>query len=158
MISCSYSSQKKIVFHLGCGSQWPLSFANWVQKTIFKRLYFFFRTIRIAGSEKRYIKPLKNFFFLYTWLKHKLLILIESPAQHISLEISQKKVNWVWCLGQNLGHMVANMLWKNKENQLSQWVFFIFCMRYIFTSTKHVEIPEWKLKAKLARNTIFEGN
>ena len=34
--------------------------------------------------------------------------------------------------------------------------FFIFCMRYTFTNKKVVviEIPEWKLKTKLARNTI----
>ena len=33
-------------------------------------------------------------------------------------------------------------------------------MRYTFTSKKLVviEIPEWKLKTKIARNTIFEGN
>ena len=39
-------------------------------------------------------------------------------------------------------------------------VCFIFCMRYTFTSKKVVviEIPEWKLKIKLARNTIFQGN
>ena len=38
--------------------------------------------------------------------------------------------------------------------------FFIFCMRYTFTGKKVVvtEIPEWKLKTILARNTIFEGN
>ena len=41
-----------------------------------------------------------------------------------------------------------------------QWVFFIFCMKYIFTSKKVavIDTPEWKLKTKLARNTIFEGN
>ena len=33
-------------------------------------------------------------------------------------------------------------------------------MGYTFTSKKVVviEIPEWKLKTKLARNTIFEGD
>ena len=33
-------------------------------------------------------------------------------------------------------------------------------MRHTFTSKKIVivELPEWKLKTKLARNTIFEGN
>ena len=34
-------------------------------------------------------------------------------------------------------------------------------MRYTFTSKRYivvVEIPEWKLRTKLARNTIFEGN
>ena len=41
-----------------------------------------------------------------------------------------------------------------------QWVFFVFCMKYIFTSKKVavIDTPEWKLKTKLARNTIFEGN
>ena len=38
--------------------------------------------------------------------------------------------------------------------------FFIFCMRYTFTKQKVVviEIPEWKLKAKLAKDTIFQEN
>ena len=33
-------------------------------------------------------------------------------------------------------------------------------MRYTFTSKKVVviEIPEWKLKTSLARNTAFQGN
>ena len=39
-------------------------------------------------------------------------------------------------------------------------LFFIFCKRYTFTSKNVVvlEKPEWKLKTKLGRNTIFEGN
>ena len=38
--------------------------------------------------------------------------------------------------------------------------FFTFCLRYAFTSKKVVviEMPQWKLKTELARNTIFEGN
>ena len=35
--------------------------------------------------------------------------------------------------------------------------FFIFCMSYTFTVVV-IEIPEWKLKAKLAKNTIFKGD
>ena len=48
-----------------------------------------------------------------------------------------------------------------KKKETGQWVFFlIFCMRYTFKSKNVVviEIPEWKLKGKLARVTIFEGN
>ena len=49
---------------------------------------------------------------------------------------------------------------KKTKELVFQWVFFIFCMRYTFTSKKVVviEIPEWKLKTMLARNTTFEGN
>ena len=49
---------------------------------------------------------------------------------------------------------------KKTKELVFQWVFFIFCMRYTFTSKKVVviEIPEWKLKTELARNAIFEGN
>ena len=38
--------------------------------------------------------------------------------------------------------------------------FFMFRMRYTFTSKKVVviKIPEWKLKTILARNTTFKGN
>ena len=48
---------------------------------------------------------------------------------------------------------------KKTKELVFQWVFFIFCMRYTFTSKKVVviEIPEWKLKTNLARNT-FQGN
>ena len=37
---------------------------------------------------------------------------------------------------------------------------FIFCMWYTFTSKMVVviEMPEWKFKTEIARNTIFEGN
>ena len=49
---------------------------------------------------------------------------------------------------------------KKTKELVFQWVFFIFCMRYTFTSKKVVviEIPEWKLKTILARNIIFEGD
>ena len=48
---------------------------------------------------------------------------------------------------------------KTKETGISMG-FFIFCMRYTFTSKKVVvkEILEWILKTKITRNTIFEGN
>ena len=57
-----------------------------------------------------------------------------------------------------MGQIRSNVVKKTRE-LVFQWVFFIFCMRYTFTSKKVVviEIPEWKLKTILARNTIFEG-
>ena len=38
--------------------------------------------------------------------------------------------------------------------------FFTFCMRFTFTSKNLlvIEMPQWKLKTKLARKTVFEGN
>ena len=66
----------------------------------------------------------------------------------------------MWSLGQNLGQIRSNVVKKNKETGISMGFFFIFCMRYTFASKKVVviEIPEWKLKTKLARNTILEGD
>ena len=62
-------------------------------------------------------------------------------------------------MGQNLGQIRPSVVRKTKK-LVFQWVFFIFCMRYTFTSKKVVVIgkPDWTLKTKLARNTIFEGN
>ena len=54
---------------------------------------------------------------------------------------------------------IRSFVVKKIKKMVFQWGFFIFCMKYIFTSKKVIEIPEWKLKTKLlARNTIFEGN
>ena len=48
---------------------------------------------------------------------------------------------------------------KTKKNWYFNGFFDILLKVYIY---KHkvvfIEIAEWKLKAKLARNTIFEGN
>ena len=58
------------------------------------------------------------------------------------------------------GAKLGTMLWKNKEKLIFQCGFLdILHEVYIY---KHevvfIEISEWKLKARLARKTIFEGN
>ena len=51
------------------------------------------------------------------------------------------------------------MLWKNKGTGISMVFFHILHEVYIYKQKVVViEILEWKLKTKLARNTIFEGN
>ena len=49
---------------------------------------------------------------------------------------------------------------KKTKKLVFQWDFFhILNEVYIYKKKGRViEIPEWKLKKKLARNTIFEGN
>ena len=48
---------------------------------------------------------------------------------------------------------------KKKRNCFFNGVFFIFCMRlHLQARSSGQKIPEWKLKAKLARNIIFESN
>ena len=49
---------------------------------------------------------------------------------------------------------------KKTKKLVFQWDFFhILHEVYIYKQKGRViEIPEWKLKKKLARNTIFEGN
>ena len=53
------------------------------------------------------------------------------------------------------------MLWKNKEKLVSYFNGFSYILHEVYIC-KHeivfIEIPEWKLKAKLARNTIYEGD
>ena len=70
-----------------------------------------------------------------------------------------KKVKWVWYLGLNLGETRSNIVNKTKK-LVFQWGFFHILHEVYICKLKVVviEIPEWKLKAKLARNTIFEGN
>ena len=64
--------------------------------------------------------------------------------------------------GANLEQIRSNVVKKKTTKKLVfQWVFFhVLHEVYTFTSKKVVviEIPEWKFKTKLARNTIFEGN
>ena len=60
----------------------------------------------------------------------------------------------MWSLEQNLGQVRFNVV-KNKETGiLVVFSYFARGMQEVVV----IEIPEWKLKAKLARNTIFEGN
>ena len=65
-----------------------------------------------------------------------------------------KKVKWVWSVGPNLVQCE-----KTKKNWYFNGFFDILLKVYIY---KHkvvfIEIAEWKLKAKLAWSTIFEGN
>ena len=58
------------------------------------------------------------------------------------------------------GAKFGTMLWKKQTKTGISMVFFVILHEvYIY---KHdvvfIEISEWKLKAKLARNTIFEEN
>ena len=51
------------------------------------------------------------------------------------------------------------MLSKNKETGISIGVFFHILHEVHGSSTVvSIEIPEWKLKAELPRNTTFEEN
>ena len=138
MICFCYFYQKKKIFILGVVNNDPFSMQIGLKKTIFKRFYqLFFRT---AG------------------LQHKLLILIVSP--NIFHWKAAKKSKWVWSLGQILGQTRSNVVKKNKETGISMGFFFhILHEVYIYKQKLVViEIPEWKLKTKLARSTIYEGN
>ena len=54
---------------------------------------------------------------------------------------------------------ICPMLWENKETGISMGSFYILHEVYIEKQEAVViEVPECKLKAKLARNTISEGN
>ena len=105
-------------------------------------------------------KRFYQLFFRTTGLQK--VININWIPYHISLEISQKKVKWLWSLSK-IWAKLGPMLWKkNKEAGISR-VFFIISMRYIGLYIQKqevvvVEITELKLKAKLAINSIFEGN
>ena len=66
----------------------------------------------------------------------------------------------MWSLGQNLGQVWSNVKKKQIKTVIS--VRFFFNILHEVYICKHevvfIEISEWKLMDKLARNTIFEGN
>ena len=48
---------------------------------------------------------------------------------------------------------------KKQRNWYLKWFFHILHEVYIYKQeVVAIDIPPWKLKAKLARNIIFEGN
>ena len=58
-----------------------------------------------------------------------------------------------------MGQIRPNVVKKNKETGILMGFFRNMYEVYIYKQEVVViEIPEWKLKAKLSRNTIFEGN
>ena len=65
----------------------------------------------------------------------------------------------MWSVAQNVGQFWYNVVKKQRKTGISMGFFYILHQVYIY---KHevvfIEIPEWKLKAKLARSSIFEGN
>ena len=68
----------------------------------------------------------------------------------MSLKISQKKVKWVWSLGQYLGQIRSNVGEKNpKKLALSMGFFPILHEEYISKQGVVVmEISKWRLKPK----------
>ena len=72
--------------------------------------------------------------------------------------VQPKKVKWVWYLGLNLGETRSKIVNKTKK-LVFQWGFFFHILREVYIYKLKVvviEIPEWKLKTKLARNTILK--
>ena len=58
-----------------------------------------------------------------------------------------------------VGQIWYNIVKKQKNPSISMFFFNILHEVYICKQeVVFIEIPKWKLKAKLARNTIFEGN
>ena len=75
------------------------------------------------------------------------------------MEISQKKKSGCG-LGENIWAKLGPILLKNpKETGISMGFFHILYEVYIYKEELVVtELHEWKLKAKLARDTIFKGS
>ena len=87
-------------------------------------------------------------FFGTTGFQQKLLILIESP--NIFHWKSTKKESRCYLSGQIWGKK-GPMLRKNKETVVINGLFSV-------VEKVVIEIPEWRLKAKIARKTTFEEN
>ena len=111
-------------------------------------------------GEANFLRGLTNFFSELLDC-NKLLIFIESLI--IIHWKSAKKSKVIVVFGQNLGQIRFNVVKKKQRNWHFNEVFFIIYMRYIGLYIQKqevvvVEITESKLKAKLAINSIFEGN
>ena len=53
----------------------------------------------------------------------------------------------------------GTILWKKQKKSAISMFFLYFALGiHLKHNIVFIEIPEWNLKAKLARNTIFEGN
>ena len=138
MICFCYFCRKFFFFILGVAHNDPFFVQIVPQKTIFKRFY--------------------QLFFGTNGLQHQVLILIESP--YIIYWKSAKKSKGGVVFEVKFGSNQVQCCEKTKKLALSMG-FFKFCMRNAFKSKKYIvviEIPEWKLKAKIARNTTFEEN
>ena len=66
----------------------------------------------------------------------------------------------MWSLGHIMGQIWSNVMKKQRKTSILMCFFFYILHEvYIY---KHeilfIEKPEWKLKAKLAITSIFEGN
>ena len=137
MICFCYFCQKNFQ---GMAHNDPYSVQIGPKKTIFKRFYqHFFRT---AG------------------LHHKLLRLIESPNMFHWKWKSARKSKVVLVFGAKFGANQSNVVKKNKETGISMGVS-LYILHEVYICKQEVvviEIPEWKWKAKLARDIILEGN
>ena len=62
-------------------------------------------------------------------------------------------------MGPKLGQIWYNVLKKKRKTGISIFFSDILYEAYIYKhEVRFIQIPESKSKAKLARNTIFEGN
>ena len=113
---------KKIVFHFGRGPK----FSSLVWPKVYQ---IFFRTAR---------------------LQRKLLLLIESS--NIFHWKSEKEGKWVWSSGHNLGHIRSNVVKKNKFGIINRLFSYFAWEIHLIARNSALEISEWKLKAKIARN------
>ena len=82
--------------------------------------------VQIGHKKKQFLRGFTNFFFRTTGLKYNLLILLEFPNIFHSKSVKKSKVDVV---------CGAKFVKKQRKTGIPEG-FFIFCMRYTFTSTK----------------------
>ena len=108
------------------------------------------------GPKKTIFKTFYQLFFRTAGLQQKLLILIKSPNTFHWKSAKKSKVGVVFGkIGAKLGVQC------HEKNPLVFQCFFSDSLHEVYIYKQDIvviEIPEWKLKAKLARNTILEGN
>ena len=68
--------------------------------------------------KKQFLRGFTNFFSQNYWIATQ-VININWISYYISLEISQKKVKWVWSVGQKLSQIWYNVVEKQRKTGIS---------------------------------------
>ena len=101
------------------------------------------------STKKKKFNRFYQLFFRTTGLQPKLLILIESPKKGKLGVVFEAK------FGQNLVQCCEKTKKLVIQLSFSDTLHEVYIYKHILVV---IEIPEWKLKAKLAWSTIFEGS
>ena len=107
-----------------------------------------------VGPKNGNFQRFQQKIFRITGLQLKLFILTECINIFHWKPAKKLKKKWVWSLGQ----IRSNVVKKSKETGIINRFFSYFAQGIHFKARRVViQTPEWKFKANIARNAIFQG-